>query len=271
MTAYAPGVPDYALKLSDAELARYRYMADAAAGMEYDLWTAAGVVEGATVADIGCGPGAVSGVLAGLVGPGGRVVAVDREPEAVAAARAAASAVGNVSVEVGDANNTGIAPGSVDVVMIRHVLAHNGPLLESIVSHAASLVRPGGWVYLADVEASALRIRPSSAGFEDLNARYMQWHEQRGNDLSVGLRLAELLVGAGLEDVEHHGRYHIIPVPPGMRPPSWAARDALVAAGLATQDDVERWNVALEAIDRAEKRPVLFTPLFFAFGRRPAG
>ena len=55
---------DYALKLSETELARYRFMAEMAARMEHDLWTAAGVVEGATVADVGCGPGAVSVVLA---------------------------------------------------------------------------------------------------------------------------------------------------------------------------------------------------------------
>ena len=60
-------MPDYALKLSEAELARYRLIAEAAPEMERDLWTAAGVVEGAVVADVGCGPGAVSVVLAELV------------------------------------------------------------------------------------------------------------------------------------------------------------------------------------------------------------
>ena len=262
---------DYALKLSEDELARYRLMAEMAARMEQDLWTAAGVVEGAAVADVGCGPGAVSVVLARLVGPAGRVVAVDREPEAVAAASAAAEGLANMSVAVGDAQDTGVPPGSVDVVMIRHVLAHNGPLAESIVSHAASLARPGGTVYLADVEVSALRMRPPAPGADDLNDRYTRWHAQQGNDLSVGLRLGELLAGAGLEDVQHHGRYQIFTVPPGFRPPSWAARDALVADGSATSDDVERWNAALEAVDRAETRPVIFVPLFFAFGRRPAG
>lgn len=264
-------MPDYALKLSEVELARYRFMAERAAATERDLWTAAGVVEGATVADVGCGPGAVSLVLAGLVGPAGRVVAVDREEEAVAAARAVVSGVPNVSVTVGDACETGIPPSSVDVVMIRHVLAHNGPLLDDIVGHAVSLVRPGGRVYLADVEASAIRTRPSFPDLDDLSARYFRWHEQQGNDLSVGLRLGELLAQAGLEDVQHHGRYEIFPVPPGMRPPPWAAREALVAAGLATQDDVDRWNAAFGRADELQPRPFTFTPFFFAFGRRPTG
>jgi len=35
---------------------RYRYMAEAARQSEQDLWQAAGITPGATVADIGCGP-----------------------------------------------------------------------------------------------------------------------------------------------------------------------------------------------------------------------
>jgi 2-polyprenyl-3-methyl-5-hydroxy-6-metoxy-1,4-benzoquinol methylase len=265
-------VSDYALKLSEAELARYRLMAEAAARAEADLWTACGVRDGAVVADVGCGPGAMSLVIADLVGPTGRVLAVDRDPTAVDAARAAVAHAGaeNVAVATGEADDTGIAPGSVDVVMIRHVLAHNGGREDAIVRHATTLVRPGGYVYLVDIEAGGLRIRPPDADFEDLDARYRRWHEQRGNDLSVGLRLAELLSAARLEAIEHHGRYQIVRLPPGMRPPSWAARDALVADGLATAEDVERWAAAFEKADRAEERPTLFAPLFFAFGRRPA-
>src|SRR4051794_1819993 len=96
---------EYPLQLSDAELARYRFMAETAARYEGPLWAAAGVVEGAVVADIGCGPGAVSVVLAQLVGPTGRVVAVDRDPAAADAARANAARAwaDNVAVGVGDA------------------------------------------------------------------------------------------------------------------------------------------------------------------------
>lgn len=263
---------EYALKLSDAELARYRFMAEAAARTEADLWAAAGVTEGAVVADVGCGPGAVSAVLGRLVGPAGRVLAVDRALDVVEAARAAVAGAGtdNVSVKVGEADDTGIAPGSVDVVMIRHVLAHNGHRVDAIVAHAVSLVRPGGTVYLADIEATSLRVRPADPDVDDLTARYCQWHEQQGNDLSIGLRLGELLRTAGLDDVDHHGRYQIVAAFPGLRPPAWAARETLVAAGLATPDDIARWTAAFERADGEPLRPTMFVPLFFAFGRRPA-
>ncbi len=69
---------EYSLRLSDAELTRYEMMAARALEHERAQWTAAGVVEGAVVADIGCGPGAVSIALARQVGGSGRVLAFDR-------------------------------------------------------------------------------------------------------------------------------------------------------------------------------------------------
>lgn len=264
-------MPEYALELSEAELLRYRMMAEAALATEREIWAAAGIVEGATVADVGCEPGAMSVVLAGVVGPSGSVLAVDREPQARDAANAAAERAGvaNVTVLAGEAQDTGLEPASVDVVMMRHVLAHNGGLEEAIVGHAAGLVRPGGSVYLVDIDGSAVRIRPPDPDVEDLADRYLQWHAAEGNDLSVGLRLDELLAGAGLEVLDFRGAYQIISLPPGVRPPSWAATGAMVAAGLATPDDVDRWGTALDRLDRADRRPTVFAPSFIAYGRRP--
>lgn len=206
---------EYALKLSDVELSRYEWMAARALEYERDSWTAAGVIEGAVVADIGCGPGAVSIALARQVGPTGRVLAFDRTPEVVDTARAVTERAGvaNVAVEMADADATGVEPGTVDVAMIRHVLAHNGGREEAIVAHAATLVRPGGCVYLIDVDGSGVRSRPSDPDLDDMNDRYWQWHAQQGNDASVGLRLPELLDGAGLDAFEFNGRYDIHPAP----------------------------------------------------------
>ena len=262
---------DYALQLSDSELVRYEMMAARALEHERQLWTAAGVVEGAVVADIGCGPGAVSIALARQVGPTGRVLAFDRSPEAVDMARVVTARAGvvNVTVDEAGADATGLAPGSVDVAMIRHVLAHNGGREAAIVAHAAALVRPGGCVYLIDVEGTGVRTRPSDPDLDDLDQRYWQWHARQGNDRSVGLRLDELLAGAGLEVVEFSGRYDIIAAAPGVRPPGWAAREALVASGLATPADVARWEAAFLRADGMDPRPIAFVPMFCAIGRRP--
>jgi SAM-dependent methyltransferase len=200
------------------------------------------------------------------------VLAFDRTPEAVEMARAVTERAGvaNVVVEAADADATGVAPGSVDVAMIRHVLAHNGGREAAIVAHAATLVRPGGSVYLIDIDGTGVRGRPTDPDLDHLNGRYWDWHESQGNDASVGLRLAELLAGAGLDVFEFSGRYDIIVAPPGARTPGWAAREALVASGLATEEDVARWEAAFVRGDGMEERPTVFVPIFCAIGRRPA-
>lgn len=263
----------YALTLSDAEIARYRRMAEGARQAEADLWAAAGIGEGAVVADIGCGPGAVSTLIGQLVGPEGQVWAVDQNPEALAAAEALATelGVGNLHTRQGEATATGLAPGTMDVVVMRHVLAHNGGREQPIVDHLASLVKPGGCVYLIDIEAMGMRVRPPASHLADLNQRYHDYQTARGNDMSVGLRLDELLRAAELEVVEHRGRIEIVPVVPGFRPPAWAARDLLVEAGAATPADLDRWAAAFEDLDRGEPPGLtLFVPLYCAIGRRPA-
>jgi SAM-dependent methyltransferase len=265
-------MPEYALQLSEPELARYRFMAERAREHERDLWATAGIVEGADVADVGCGPGATSLVLAETVGATGTVRAVDRDASARAAARAllGASGLDNARVLEGDAMATGLEPGCVDVVMMRHVLAHNGGREQEIVDHLAGLVRPGGCVYLVDVEGSAVRMHPTDPDLAELGERYLGFHRARGNDLMIGLRLGELLTGAGLDLVAYRGWYDIFPGYPGMRSPAWAARDAMVAEGAATEADIARWAAAFERADAAPTPTTVFVPTFVGIGRRPA-
>jgi SAM-dependent methyltransferase len=268
----AGGERRYALELDEAEVARYRLMAEQARAAEAELWELAGIGPGAEVADVGCGPGAMLPALAAAVGPDGRVRAVDADPGAVAAARALAAAAGldNVTVEEGRAEDTGLAPGSLDAVMVRHVLAHNGGAEDAIVAHLATRLRPGGCLYLVDADGTAMRTLPEQPDLADLNERYQAFRAARGDDDQAGLRLAERLARAGLEVLEFRGRYLITQLPTGVRPPPWAAREAIVEAGMATAEDVARWDRAFQAVAAAPVRPTQFVPFFYAVGRRPA-
>jgi SAM-dependent methyltransferase len=263
-------VADYLLALSDEEIARYRFMAAKARAEETAVWHAAGIVPGARIADVGCGPGAVAVELADIVGPTGAVVGVDGDPAAVAAAERLLADLPNARAQEGQADATGLEPGSFDVVIMRHVLAHNGVAEQQIVDHLATLVRPGGRVFLLDIAIAGGRMEPEDPDVEDLGVRYLAFHASMGNDLQVGYRLARLLRNAGLDVVDHRGTFSIISAPPGVRPPPWAARDKMIAAGLATADDVDRWGAALDRIDRLVDRPLMFVPQFSAIGRRPA-
>ncbi len=154
--------------------------------------------------------------------------------------------------------------------MLRHVLAHNGGAEDAIVGHLATLVRPGGCLYLVDTDATAIRTLPEHADLTDLNERYAAFRAARGDDNRAGLRLADRLARAGLELLEFRGRYFIGQPPAAVRPPPWAAREAMVTAGVATDDDVRRWDRAFQEVAAAPVPPTLFAPFFIAVGRRPA-
>jgi tRNA A58 N-methylase Trm61 len=77
---------DYALQLSEHEKGRYQRMAQRAMEREGDLMRGAGVVSGARVVDMGCGPGAMLVELARIAGDGGEDVGIESDPTARAAA-----------------------------------------------------------------------------------------------------------------------------------------------------------------------------------------
>lgn len=263
---------DYALRLTEDEIARYRLMAEHARARETDLWRMAGIVPGARVADVGCGPGALLPALAEAVGEAGSLEAIDGDEDAVAAATAlvTASGLSNARVSKGRADDTGLEAGAFDAVMMRHVLAHNGGTAQQIVRHLAALLRPGGSVLLVDVDMTAVRLRPDDVAFGELMERYSQFQLKRGAALQVGLHLDELLEGAGLEVLAYQGIADVVTLPVGVRGPGWAAREAMLADGVVTQRELDAWGARFDAIEASGERTTLFAPRYLAVGRRPA-
>jgi SAM-dependent methyltransferase len=259
----------YALQLSEAERRGYRLMAESARAEERSQWTAAGIVPGARVADIGCGPGAVLRLLAEEVGDSGKADGVDLDTGAVTITAEEVAGLAQASARVGEAAATGLDPSSYDVVMCRHVLAHNGGREATIVAHLAELARPGGTVYLVDVDLTAMRMHPADSDIADLHVRYIELHRSRGNDIAIGPTLGALLETAGLQVESFRSGGPVHRVAPQLRPPSWAARDVLVAARFATRKDVTRWAAAFERIEALPIRPWKTTAVFIAVGRKP--
>src|SRR5215472_3922184 len=77
----------YALGHSTQEMERLRASAALSEPYTRQLFHVAGITLGLRVLDVGCGGGDISLLLAQLVGPTGRVIGVDRAPEALETAQ----------------------------------------------------------------------------------------------------------------------------------------------------------------------------------------
>jgi SAM-dependent methyltransferase len=103
-----------------------------------------GVRERQTVLDYGCGPGYYAILAARLVGPAGRVYALDIQPAAATMVtnRARAAGVDNVSVIVSD-RDTGLLAGSVDLVLLYDAIAAITDK-QGVLAELDRVLKPGG-------------------------------------------------------------------------------------------------------------------------------
>jgi SAM-dependent methyltransferase len=270
----APGQKpaDYALRLSEQEKARFQRMAQRAMEREGAIMRGAGIVPGARVVDMGCGPGAMLVELARIAGDGGEAVGVEPDAAARAAAVQAIADAGltNARVVDGTGASSGLAEGIWDAVMIRHVLFHVGPQVRDVVAHAAALVRPGGHVYLVDTDLAAARLEPDELGAFEIFRRYDTFQRARGNDPGIGPRLHVLLAGAGLVVTAVDASYAVVPsqvLAGSDGGAATAAQQAMMAAGALTAEEVHHFAQARE---RSFANPLAhaFLPQFVAVGRR---
>jgi SAM-dependent methyltransferase len=152
--------------------------------------------------DVGCGPGTITMDLADLVGPGGRVTALERTEGALDLARAEATRreVGNVDFVVGNVEDLDLADDSFDVVHAHQVLQHVGdPVLA--LREMRRVCRPGGVVAARDSDYGGFVWHPR---VDELD-RWLQVYSAvaRSNDAEpdAGRRLLSWAHAAGLDDV----------------------------------------------------------------------
>ncbi|MCX6359390.1 MAG: class I SAM-dependent methyltransferase [Armatimonadetes bacterium] len=109
------------------------------------------VQEGATVADVGCGPGFFTGPMAHLAGEGGRVIAVDVQQGMLNRAKAAARRVGmaeRIDFRLASATDLTLDEG-LDFVLAFAVL-HEMRDPKGALEQITAALRPGGRLLLAE-------------------------------------------------------------------------------------------------------------------------
>lgn len=111
---------------------------------------------GNIVADLGAGTGYFEPLLAKVVGPTGRVLALDVEPHLIAylKRRVKTEGLGNVTVQKVAADDPGLPEGSVDRLLVVNTWHH----LPRGAHYAAAMnraLRPGGFVVVVDFTAES--------------------------------------------------------------------------------------------------------------------
>lgn len=160
---------------------------------------------GGLVVDVGTGAGHMAYALSPSCG---RVKALDPTPEMLEVVKRESARRGleNIETLLGIAEDLPFATGSVDGVTCR-VAAHHFHDVTSFVGSCARILRPGGWLWVADTtspeddaaaqELDALeRLRDPSHGW---NHKPSEWREHVSG---AGLELVTLTVGAKEIDLE---------------------------------------------------------------------
>jgi SAM-dependent methyltransferase len=156
---------------------------------------------GATLLDIGCGPGTITADLASLVTPG-RVTALEVTDAALGLARAEIARRGIESVDfaVGDVHALDFADDSFDIVHAHQVLQHVGDPVTAL-REMRRVTRPGGIVAVRDGDYAAFTWFPELPELDEWLDLYERVARGNGGEPDAGRRLLSWAHAAGFTDV----------------------------------------------------------------------
>jgi len=198
---------EYRFGYTHEELERLRYQHHVWAKENQHFISRAGFSMGDTLVDLGCGPGYTTLDLAQIVGPGGKVIALDRDGESslpLLNAQAEAMGVFNIETRAANLETFDLREGSVDGVYGRWVLMYlPEKKVKSLIGRMAKWLRPRGVCALTELcNYRHIHIHPKSKYLSEIAEALIQAVTgKRGCNPEIGNELPGLLHSAGL-DVE---------------------------------------------------------------------
>jgi ubiquinone/menaquinone biosynthesis C-methylase UbiE len=165
------------------------------------FFRAAGLAQGMRVLDVGSGLGDVALIAAGIVGPGGAVVGVERDPDAVATARARVANEGcadHVAFHAEALDDFEPAE-PFDALVGRFVLQYQ-PDPAATLRRLAGFVRPGGIVAFHDMDFGSDKAVswPPCELWDTCYGLLAELFDASGVAPDFGRRLARTFLDAGL-------------------------------------------------------------------------
>lgn len=241
-------------------------------------WRRAGLKPGMTVLDIGCGPGHASFDLAQLVGPAGKVIAVDQSALFLEAVNAGAKQRGLTNIETvkADLGQLTLPENSVDMIWSRWVLSFLARP-QGLFERLKTVLKPGG-IFIAHEYGHY-----ETFGFfpaDPVQDRFIEAVKKSwrafGGEPNIAKQLPALCRAVGW--TTEFMTPHIFTTRPGEMvwewPVGWLKSDGidrLVELGFLSAEDSERFHAVVQE-RTADPDSVLTTPLVIeVIARRPNG
>jgi SAM-dependent methyltransferase len=243
---------DYVLGTHDEEIERLGLQHSAWRQRALDAWRSARIGPGQTVLDVGCGPGYAALDLAELIGPSGRVVAMDKSERFLRVLEASCRERHMDNITTYAADLAGEFPDVIaDRAWCRWVFAFvKNP--RAILARIASALKPDGAIVLHEYfDYSTWRAVPRCAELEEFVSAVIASWRDNGGEPDIALSLPRWLEELGFEI--RSARPIIDIVDPGQLSWSWLAtflevgRGRLVEMGYLSKSRAESiWQTFIE-------------------------
>jgi SAM-dependent methyltransferase len=200
----SPVERSYVLGTHDAELIRLGFQHSVWADATAASWAQANFGRGDTLLDVGCGPGYATFDLANLVGPAGRIIAVDMSQRFVehVEQQAITRGLNQVHAEVQDLSVLALPNDSIDGAFARWVMCFlRDPA--HVIARVSRAMKPGARFVILDYSHyEGFRMSPPSAITERIFNAVGESFRVHGGNPSIGLELPSMMRDAGLDIVD---------------------------------------------------------------------
>jgi SAM-dependent methyltransferase len=257
---------DYLLGTHDAEVERLGLQHRVWRPRVLDAWSRAGITAGSRVVDAGAGPGWASLDLAEIVGPTGRVHALERSARFVDVLNRAASERGlqNITAGTVDLVTDPLPDVEADAFWIRWVLAFvSDPA--AVLKKLRGALRPGGVAVIHEyLDYGTFSILPDNPAVEDFKRLVVDDWRASGGEPDIGRLLPAMLPAAGfrirsMQPIVETARKGD---PVWQWPATWARNypQFLLESGKVDQAWHDRVIAAFDAAE-ADPNAVMITPM----------
>lgn len=257
---------DYILGTHDDELRRLGLQHQVWRKVALDAWRRAGIGQGVRVLDIGAGPGYAALDLAKIVGPSGKVIAIERSSKFASALRDACrqQAIDNIAVYELDLMTDELPNEKWDFAWSRWVATFVNDVELLVKKLAASAGRGSKVIFQEYAHYQTWRFSPRLPKQERFREQVESSWRESGGEPDVGLELPPLLTKHGFEVTS--ATPHLFCVKPGDQ--LWKWPSSFIPIGLARLVELGQINKQFadevqEEFDRAEADPttLMITPL----------